>query len=377
MSRLKWLLLLSVFNAVGMALIFVAAEILLAVAGVHPYSGDTRLRVFDQHEVAVADALDGVYAGLGARARKIRGTKLWTYVPVRSEHYNANSLGFRGPEPSPRADPNELRIAVLGGSTVWGSMVADRDTMPARLETVLRAALPSRNIHVYNLGIEGFALEQEIALAERLHDAVDPDALVFYDFFNDARLAYQGNFELPVFDRDEGTYLAQREGPLWQRLRNAKEWLAGNSRVYRVIERVVRGLRSHPLPDAVFEERLSRLVAGYRERIAAVTAHERARGIPVWAFVQPSIVTKQRSSEVEQGIYTEWIENYPGFDRFFVRGAQQAAAADDDLPIFDLSQLFAAVGEPLYWDCAHVDPDANQRIAEAIGRELAPRLPRI
>jgi hypothetical protein len=255
--------------------------------------------------------------------------------------------------------------------------VADRDTMPARLETVLRAALPGRNINVYNLGIEGFALEQEIALAERLHDAVDPDALVFYDFFNDARLAYEGKFELPVFDQDEGTYLAERESPLAQHLRNAKEWLAGNSRVYRVIERAVRDLRSDPLPDAVFEERLSRLVAGYRERIAAITARERARGIPVWAFVQPSIVTKQRTTEVEQGIYTEWIENYPGFDRFFVRGTQQAAARGDDLPIFDLSGLFAAVGEPLYWDCAHVTPRANQQIAEAIARELAPRLPRI
>ena len=147
--------------------------------------------------------------------------------------------------------------------------------------------------------------------------------------------------------------------------------------MFRVIERAVRDLRSDPLPDAVFEERLSRLVAGYRERIAAITARERARGIPVWAFVQPSIVTKQRTTEVEQGIYTEWIENYPGFDRFFVRGAQQVAARGDDLPIFDLSGLFAAVGEPLYWDCAHVTPRANQRIAEAIARELAPRLPRI
>src|SRR5262245_36540426 len=59
------------------------------------------------------------------------------YRPWKSEAITINGLGLRTAAPTPKA-PGEWRIAMTGGSTVFGWGVFDADTIPAQLAEVLR-----------------------------------------------------------------------------------------------------------------------------------------------------------------------------------------------------------------------------------------------
>src|SRR5919206_2959020 len=67
-------------------------------------------------------------------------------------HYSNNSLGLRGDEISPTKPPGTLRVIVVGGSTVYGALDDQTDTLPVQLEQVLRQN-GLTNVQVLNAGI--------------------------------------------------------------------------------------------------------------------------------------------------------------------------------------------------------------------------------
>jgi hypothetical protein len=78
----------------------------------------------------------------------------WVIRPnLRSRFFRTNSLGFRGPETTVQKPDGRFRIVVLGGSSAWGfGSTADERTIPGRLEALLRAKYPGRDIEVVNAG---------------------------------------------------------------------------------------------------------------------------------------------------------------------------------------------------------------------------------
>jgi hypothetical protein len=59
-----------------------------------------------------------------------------------------------------------VRILFLGASSVFGAGVHDHESLPARLETLLTAAL-GRPVEVWNLGVDGYAPSQVLRRARR------------------------------------------------------------------------------------------------------------------------------------------------------------------------------------------------------------------
>ena len=99
------------------------------------------------------------------------------YRPWQGAGISFNALGLRTAMPAPKA-PGEWRIAVTGGSEVWGWRVLDADTIPAQLQDVLRRA-GHANVTVYNFGIGGASMQMELALLKRFREtyAIDQDIL--------------------------------------------------------------------------------------------------------------------------------------------------------------------------------------------------------
>ena len=103
-------------------------------------------------------------------------------------HYRAersaglNRHGYRGPVAG-RKQPGELRLVMLGGSTVFGYGVAWNESIAMKLETRLRQRL-TRPVRVINLG---FNNEGAFAFVPNLEDFdyLDYDAIVFYEGYND------------------------------------------------------------------------------------------------------------------------------------------------------------------------------------------------
>lgn len=93
-----------------------------------------------------------------------------------------NRQGYRGPVAG-RKQPGELRVVMLGGSTVFGYGVAWDESIPMKLEARLRQRL-SGPVSVINLG---FNNEGAFAFVPNLEDFafLDYDIIVLYEGYND------------------------------------------------------------------------------------------------------------------------------------------------------------------------------------------------
>ncbi len=103
---------------------------------------------------------------------------------------NVTTEGFRlGSDPGPWPPNDEAyNIFVFGGSTAFGYGVADKDTVPSRLQLAM-PAVGGRPVRVYNLGRGGYNSTQErIAFDKWLSIGPRPDLAVFLDGLNDSFL---------------------------------------------------------------------------------------------------------------------------------------------------------------------------------------------
>jgi GDSL-like lipase/acylhydrolase family protein len=114
-----------------------------------------------------------------------------------------NRHGYRGPV-IPRKQPGELRVVMLGGSTVFGYGVAWNESIPACLERQLQERV-NRPVRVVNLG---FNNEGAYAFLPNLEDFayLDYDVVVLYEGYND--ISGDEGPNRAVFRRNSAVYRA-------------------------------------------------------------------------------------------------------------------------------------------------------------------------
>ena len=109
--------------------------------------------------------------------------------PTDDRAFTTNALGFRSPDIAQRPAPGELRIVVVGASTVAGVFAkTNNETFPSLLEDQLRRAMPGRAINVINAGIEGLMVSELDLLVERAIIPLRPSIALVYAGFNDMAL---------------------------------------------------------------------------------------------------------------------------------------------------------------------------------------------
>lgn len=118
------------------------------------------------------------------------------YKPHSGDGITINQYGLRTAPPSPKV-PGERRIAILGGSVVWGHLLDDADTIPARLQQKVRES-GHNDISIYNFGIEGATIQRELALLKHFRELYQLDRAIFYTGGNDIFLDYFDVDGLPV-----------------------------------------------------------------------------------------------------------------------------------------------------------------------------------
>jgi hypothetical protein len=171
-------------------------------------------------------------------------------------HYRAersaglNRWGYRGPVVG-RKQPNEVRIAMLGGSTAFGYGVIWNESIPAMIEQRLNQQHPERTWTSVNLA---YNTEGAYAFLPNLKDFAhtDYDLVVLYEGYNDLSGDQQPNYvtvrqQSPVF-RATGYFPVL---PLW--LREKALMLRGGGN----IERGYEDARSTPGDQTVFRPNLA------------------------------------------------------------------------------------------------------------------------
>jgi len=129
------------------------------------------------------------------------------YVHWRTQDLaGVNVWGYRG-APIGGKPSGEIRVVMLGGSTVFGWGLPSHESIPAFLERRLNAAASGRRYSVVNLGAPGqgaYGFRVELADFEYL----DYDIVILYEGYNDLK---------SITPRGQNNYLLwRRESPIYR-----------------------------------------------------------------------------------------------------------------------------------------------------------------
>jgi hypothetical protein len=294
---------------------------------------------------------------------------------------NFNGEGFRiergivSPKP-----PNEIRIFVLGGSTVvMGAPLAN--TIPGVIESSLHAGGLKQAL-VYNFGIVGSVVGQELSLLVHRLVALQPDVVISYGggnnlyepWFYDPRPSYPFNFmtwetAISAISRNTGRSSKtiadlERDSALIEFVFATKE---------RQAAATLQALRQSVQYGTAQWKR--KVVEAYVDDVAAMCGVSRANGILFADFFQPTLhyspnlsarqVERAGGDQLIRGMLQEradvlstFADGIPGHDQ------------DPGCRFNDLSSIFEHQGSEYFWDLIHVDNRGNQVIGHRIAEEL-------
>ncbi len=239
--------------------------------------------------MAAALAL-GTFAGLGLAEL---GARAWfasgeifrshpmvrrTFLPDQDRDYTSresglrfrlrtNSLGFRGPQPSPPSrDPGRpWRVAVVGDSFTSQIQIPEETTLVGRLRN---RTVEGRALETWNFGIDGSHPARELLVLEEFVFPLEPDLVVLQLYLqNDIHEGHPGLTRAPSawFELDAAGKLVFHRPPLRARLAS---WLDANSRLYMLQKHVTEILKKGRQPAVDLGSRASAGEAATRPRSA-------------------------------------------------------------------------------------------------------------
>jgi hypothetical protein len=143
------------------------------------------------------------------------------YLHHRAERSaGLNRWGYRGPV-LPRKASDEIRVAMLGGSTVFGYGTLWHEAAPAALEQQLRQAHPRQPIHVVNLGYNNDGAHAAMPTLED-YRYLEYDVVILYEGYND--LAGDDGPNLQVYRRQSPVFRLTGYSPLLPLWLEEKAW---------------------------------------------------------------------------------------------------------------------------------------------------------
>lgn len=297
-----------------------------------------------------------------------------------------NRYGYRGPVVGGKA-PGELRVVMVGGSTVFGYGVAWDESLPFYLEARLRERL-QRPVSVVNLGYNNEGANAFVPNLEDFED-LDYDVVVFYEGYND--LPGDISVNAAVYRRQSALYRLTGYYPILplylreraQLLRHGDIGTAYKTEAGEEVKTVFRpnvaqrttaaALETLNAMTQMLESQLGKVAAesskpagpqsalgctapwlNFCEAVAAGVRFARARGAAAVVVGQPALVAPQadvshvRQLEMLSGMLARTFGNDPG------------VVWTDQSKTVDLHSL------EVTFDSMHLKPDANRQLADAL-----------
>lgn len=346
-AAVMWLILLSVPLAP-----FVLMELLFTLQGMRHYA--THYHPDDYAESQMVERMD--------QGRHLNDGSGRVYRPFTSASYNVNSFGFRTREPGTK-HPDEWRIGVLGGSTIWGTSVVDSETIPNLLEVRLRAVYGDR-VTVYNFGVENSHLADEIEVVKKYRTTFALDQVVFYDGGNDTAWAY--NHVLRP-ERPDGGAGMVADTPM-----NRVSFAIRRTNTYRVLNSLFLHafpVRTAPMSPQDYGRLVSSEAATYLGTMRTADTYCRDLGLTCAFFLQPMLDEKPMRTRDEQNFIQSREDEFPGFAKFRRDFMAEVLAGAGSMAT-DMEWALKDVSEPTFTDNIHLNRYGNRRMAEVIAESL-------
>lgn len=272
-----------------------------------------------------------------------------------------NNIGFRGPDISMPKKNGSLRIAVLGGSTIWGCGISDEESCPRILEAKLRKEFPQKETEVINAAVPGYnSMEDLINLITKVLP-LKPDIVVVYQGYNDMKAIARAT----TFEPDYSDW-RNRQDPH----RTLKRTLTNYSRFLYGLDRLAKKIASLWVKDVntsqrVFEDHGQ--LASFRRNIFNIVAICKAHNIiPIistnnlaldsdFIYVPSSINIKPSEYKVILKAYNRQIRD---------------VAAEQDAVLVDAEKALPD-DKSIHSDICHFTPYGNERLAEIFAKKIA------
>ncbi len=287
---------------------------------------------------------------------------------------HTDQWGFRttGEELMPAKDPNELRIFVVGGSTVFGWRVYDNESVPAhlqkRIDELVAKIAPNtpKKIRVINAGVPWYASWHESAFIFFRVMEFKPDWIIVMDGLNDAASGisprwssiYQGYVDLP-------THLAleQRKSEEKPSLLGSLLNLSPSFRYFHARLKAKEQLRTGVYRPEVWDQYFA-----YMKRLNLLTA---AMGIRFSIYFQPVMHTDKPLDifeTIHDGTSMREPEFAATFRKEYLEGESRGLSMKG-LPFTSLRRAFATNRAPIYLDGLHYNSKGNEILANLIFKD--------
>jgi lysophospholipase L1-like esterase len=298
------------------------------------------------------------------------------YPPGTPERLN--SRGHRGAEPAAVKPAGEIRVFVVGGSTVFEGDPSLPELLEARLHEE-----GLTGVRCFNYGVISSVSGQEVALIVFEIADLEPDLVVMFNGGNDLTSPVQ-------YDPRPGypfNFVASENNPLLQRDVSAyPTWtlLAYGSNVLRAVapgffaRRFGRLDETRDAAGYLSREWREQIATGYASNLVKAQRVTEAFGSDFVAFFQPLVFFKPSLGPREREI-TVPLEGFGKMARDLrkrtVRELERARE-EEGLELRDLSGLFDSIEDDLFYDFIHVTVQGKERLAQAMAEDVVPRIER-
>ena len=280
---------------------------------------------------------------------------MWKFMPVASPFFTINAEGFRGRLPEAARD-SDIRVLMVGGSAVFGTGVADANTLPAMLEARLRNGGLS-NVAVLNLGVEAITIQQEAAIVREWLPRVSPAVVVFHDGANDFLL----HGWLALRAARDNLFRADTIGAR----------LAGRIEQLALVAALKRAITTATMAPANGSSIVAAARSAYARGRREAEGLCRDAAVRCVFVIQPIIMDRTELSYPEQLDVYAREKDYPGYGALY---RQFVDAVRSDFPdTLDPSAAIAAQPRMMFLDWVHVTASGNDVLAREIAAAVNPR----
>lgn len=177
--------------------------------------------------------------------------------PKSKTPMRTNTLGFRGPLFTMEKPAASFRVVFTGDSSVYGFGLFEKDSIPRRIEGLLRKAAPNRTVESINLAVPGYTSFQGVRLMEKYIPLLEPDVVVIGYGFNDSTVRNFTEAEVQASLPSSGSGMLARllsRSPLFELIVNKvrKSRVKDNIGVHSlVIDKKKGGVSRVPLDEYV------------------------------------------------------------------------------------------------------------------------------
>lgn len=269
-----------------------------------------------------------------------------------------NLLGLRGDDFDPDNAQGEMRLALLGASTVMGTFASrNANTSSERLQALLRKATDNADLRVINAGIVGLTIEQQVSLLRDWVVKWGVHTVLWYPGTNDigcksptARLT-ESPLRIPVPKLPQSLLtrdlIVMNTGALRASDAPANQSLVPSFDAERLHRNIAEGVRI--ARDAKVNLVVVTSATNYR---SSLPPEELARRAATAVFFRPCYTPVELAATV---------------DRF--NDGLRSAAARDKVPLIDAAQLVPP-DLALFGDANHFSDDGEAVFAELLARHL-------